>query len=72
MPKVLSIDECKGNAETGKYQCILVDARKKYVLEIWAFERVKKRLQKPCLFPYINTINIVGACFLKDIINKCQ
>lgn len=33
MPKVLSIDECKGNAETDKYQCILVDARKKYVLD---------------------------------------
>jgi transposase len=34
MPKVISIDEFKGNAETGKYQCILVDGKKKYVLDI--------------------------------------
>ena len=30
LPKVLCIDEFKGNAETGKYQCILVNGKKKY------------------------------------------
>lgn len=34
LPQVLSIDEFKGNAATGKYQCILVDAKKNKVLDI--------------------------------------
>lgn len=34
LPTCLSIDEFKGNAETGKYQCILVDARKHSILDI--------------------------------------
>lgn len=34
LPEVLSIDEFKGNAETGKYQCILVDGKKNRVLDI--------------------------------------
>lgn len=34
VPKVLSIDEFKGNAETGKYQCILVNPVKNRVLDI--------------------------------------
>ena len=34
LPKVLSIDEFKGNAETGKYQCILVDPIKREILDI--------------------------------------
>lgn len=34
LPSCLSIDEFKGNAETGKYQCILVDAKKHCILDI--------------------------------------
>ncbi|TCT09385.1 transposase [Natranaerovirga pectinivora] len=34
LPKVLCIDEFKGNAETGKYQCIIVDGKKNRVLDI--------------------------------------
>ena len=34
LPKVLCIDEFKGNAETGKYQCILVDGENNKVLDI--------------------------------------
>lgn len=34
LPPCLSIDEFKGNAETGKYQCILVDAKKHCILDI--------------------------------------
>ncbi len=34
LPKAVSIDEFKGNANTGKYQCILVDPIKKQVLDI--------------------------------------
>jgi transposase len=34
LPEVLCIDEFKGNAETGKYQCILVDGKKNRVLDI--------------------------------------
>ena len=34
IPRVLSIDEFKGNAETGKFQCILVDGKKKCILDI--------------------------------------
>ncbi len=34
LPEVLSIDEFKGNASTGKYQCILVDPIKHRVLDI--------------------------------------
>jgi transposase len=34
IPRVLSIDEFKGNAETGKYQCILVDGKKHRILDI--------------------------------------
>ncbi|WP_455716915.1 ISL3 family transposase [Anaerosporobacter sp.] len=30
----ISIDEFKGNAETGKYQCILVDPKKRSILDI--------------------------------------
>lgn len=34
LPACLSIDQFKGNAETGKYQCILVDAKKRSILDI--------------------------------------
>ncbi|HAE42735.1 MAG TPA: ISL3 family transposase [Clostridiales bacterium] len=34
LPKVLSIDEFKGNAGTRKYQCILTDPKSKQVLDI--------------------------------------
>ncbi len=34
LPEVLCIDEFKGNAETGKYQCILVDGKKNKILDI--------------------------------------
>jgi transposase len=34
LPECIGIDEFKGNAETGKYQCILVDARKHRILDI--------------------------------------
>lgn len=33
-PEVLSIDEFKGNADTGKYQCILTDPIKRRILDI--------------------------------------
>lgn len=34
LPEVLSIDKFKGNAETGKFQCIIVDGKKRKVLDI--------------------------------------
>ena len=34
LPSILSIDEFKGDTDTGKYQCILVDAKKRKVLDI--------------------------------------
>lgn len=34
LPEVLSIDEFKGNSETGKYQCILTDPENHKVLDI--------------------------------------
>lgn len=34
LPTVIGIDEFKGNAETGKYQCILTDPKKRSVLDI--------------------------------------
>jgi transposase len=34
IPECISIDEFKGNADTGKYQCILVDAKKHRILDI--------------------------------------
>jgi transposase len=34
MPSVLSIDEFKGNTEYGKYQCTLVDVKKKRILDV--------------------------------------
>ena len=34
LPKALSIDEFKGNASTGKYQCILVDPKKRRLLDV--------------------------------------
>lgn len=34
LPSALSIDEFKGNATTGKYQCILVDPKKRRILDI--------------------------------------
>lgn len=34
LPKVLCMDEFKGNAETGNYQCILVDGKNHKVLDI--------------------------------------
>lgn len=34
LPEAISIDEFKGNASTGKYQCILVDPKKKRILDI--------------------------------------
>jgi len=34
LPECISIDEFKGNAETGKYQCILVDPKKHRIIDI--------------------------------------
>ncbi|RKD33637.1 ISL3 family transposase [Lacrimispora algidixylanolytica] len=34
LPEAISIDEFKGNASTGKYQCILVDPKKHRILDI--------------------------------------
>ena len=34
LPRALSIDEFKGNASTGKYQCILVEPNKRRILDI--------------------------------------
>ena len=34
LPQAISIDEFKGNAATGKYQCILVDPKKHRILDI--------------------------------------
>lgn len=34
LPRAIAIDEFKGNAETGKYQCILVDPMKNRILDI--------------------------------------
>ena len=34
LPQALSIDEFKGNASTGKYQCFLVDPKKRRILDI--------------------------------------
>ena len=34
IPKVFCIDEFKGNAETGKYQCIIVDGKKNKIVDI--------------------------------------
>lgn len=34
LPTCLSIDEFKGNTDAGKYQCILVDGKKKQVIDI--------------------------------------
>lgn len=34
LPEVISIDEFKGNAETGKYQCIITDPKNRKVLDI--------------------------------------
>lgn len=34
LPAAVSIDEFKGNASTGKYQCILVDPLKHRILDI--------------------------------------
>jgi transposase len=34
LPECLSIDEFKGNTDTGKYQCILTDAKKHRILDI--------------------------------------
>ncbi len=50
LPKVLAIDEFKGNAETGKYQCILVDPVKKRVLDILPDRR------QHCLVEYFKSI----------------
>ena len=50
LPEVISIDEFKGNAETGKYQCILVDAKKNRVLDI-----LPDRKQS-CLIEYFSSI----------------
>src|SRR5690554_7258929 len=34
LPEVIYIDEFKGNAETGKYQCIITDPKNRKVLDI--------------------------------------
>lgn len=43
LPEVLAIDEFKGNASTGKYQCILVDPKKHKILDILP-DRTQKHL----------------------------
>lgn len=50
MPKVLSIDEFKGNADKRKYQCILVDPVKHRVLDILQDREVSY------LIPYFRSI----------------
>jgi transposase len=43
IPECISIDEFKRNADTGKYQCILVDAKKHSILDILP-DRTKSHL----------------------------
>lgn len=43
LPECISIDEFKGNADTGKYQCILVDSNKHRILDILP-DRIQKHL----------------------------
>ena len=45
LPELFGIDECKGNAGREKYQCILTDIEKKYVLDILP-DRRKYRIMK--------------------------
>ena len=41
----ISIDEFKGNAETGKYQCILVNPKKRTIMDIFP-DRTKSHLSE--------------------------
>lgn len=43
IPECISIDEFKGNTEAGKFQCILVDAKKHLILDILP-DRAQKNL----------------------------
>lgn len=43
IPECISIDEFKGNTDAGKYQCILVDAKKHRILDILP-DRTQKHL----------------------------
>ena len=45
LPEVLGIDECKGNAGGEKYQCILTDIEKRYIVDILP-DRRKYRIMK--------------------------
>lgn len=38
VPECISIDEFKGNTDAGKFQCILVDAKKHRILDIYLTE----------------------------------
>ena len=51
VPECISIDEFKGNTSAGKYQCILVDAKKHRVLDILP-DRTQKHLSS-----YFRTLN---------------
>nr|WP_306286651.1 helix-turn-helix domain-containing protein [[Clostridium] symbiosum] len=46
LPQALSIDEFKGNASTGKYQCILVDPKKRRILDRSAC--IRSNLRRSC------------------------
>jgi transposase len=63
LPSCLSIDEFKGNAETGKYQCILVDAKKHRILDILP-DRTQKHLVE-----YFRSFKLSDRCKVKFFIS---
>lgn len=80
LPRVLSIDEFKGNADGEKYQCILTDADNKKVLDILPNRFEKDLIQYFNRFPdranvkfFVTDMNphfkaVAGSCFPKALI----
>ena len=73
LPRALAIDEFKGNADTGKYQCILVDPEKSKILDILPDRRLWKTFGKDfrrqCRQLSENIINGAAILSLPVIIN---
>lgn len=53
LPKVLPVDEFKGNTEAGKYRCIITDPHNRKVLDL-----LKSR-GSSTLIDYLNSLTIV-------------
>lgn len=72
LPKVLSIDEFRGNTDAGKFQCILTSPREKAIVDILPNRSAAYILDYLKAFPNRNQVKYVVMDMNKEYLNIAQ